>query len=157
MPEPTIQVLGVYALPVTEELLREATDVRYGKNLAGEARQEAERKCRAQLLSTVLIEALVRDCDDRFQTSDFCQPLEDVDKGRWQVAWAEAYFSLDGKSLLEARWPGPPEAKDFRVAFFIHHWEDNEPLLSTYDKLNCPDVQEMPERLRRRVPYDPAT
>jgi hypothetical protein len=155
MPGPTIQVLGVYALPVTKELLQEQTDLLYGANLTGQAREEAERKCRAQLLSTVLIEALVRDRDDRFQGSDFCQPLDEVEKARWQVAWAETYLSLDGESHLEAKWPDPPEAKDFRVAFFIHHWEDDEPLLSSYGLLRCPATQEMPERLQRLVPYEP--
>jgi hypothetical protein len=155
MPGPTIQVLGVYALPVTKELLREQTDLLYGATLTGEARQQAERKCREQLLSTVLVEALVQDRDDRFQCSDFCQPLAEVEEGRWQVAWAEGYLSLDGESRLEARWPDPPEAKDFRVAFFIHYWEDNEPLLSSYGELRCPAIREMPERLQRLVPYEP--
>jgi hypothetical protein len=155
MPEPTIQVLGVYALPVTEELLQEQTNILYGANLTGDARQQAERKCREQLDSTVLIEALVRDRDDRFKTDHFCQPLDGVDRDSWQVAWAEAYLSLDGESRLEVRWPDVPEAKDFRVAFFIHYWEDDEPLLSSYGELRCPAVQQMPERLRRLVPYEP--
>jgi hypothetical protein len=155
MPEPTIRVLGVYALPVTEELLQEQTDIHYGANLTCEARQQAEGKCREQLQSTVLVEALVRNRDHRFRGGDFCQPLDGIDSGNWQVAWAEAYSSLDGASRLEARWPGPPEAKDFRVAFFIHYWEDDVPLMSSYGELRCPAVQEMPERLRRLVPYEP--
>jgi hypothetical protein len=155
MPGPTIQVLGVYALPVTKELLQMQTDLLFGADLTGEARQEAERKCREQLLSTVLVELLVRHRDDRFQSSDFCQPRDGVEENRWQVAWAEAYLSLDGESRLEARWPDQPDANDFRVAFFIHYWEHNRPLLSSYGELRCPAVREMPERLRRLVPYEP--
>lgn len=155
MPEPTIQVLGVYALPVTEELLQEQTDILYGASLTGEVRQQAEQKCREQLQSTVLVEALVRNRDERFKAGDFCQPIDGVEPGSWQVAWAEAYLTLDGESRLEARRLDPPEAKDFRVAFFIHYWEDALPLLSSYGELRCSAVQQMPERLWRLVPYEP--
>jgi hypothetical protein len=155
MPEPTVQVLGVYALPVTKELLEEQTNILYGANLTGDARRQAERQCREQLASTVLVEALVRDRNDRFQAGDFCQPRDGEERDSWQVAWAVAYLSLDGESRLEARWPDAPEVKDFRVAFFIHYWEDDEPLLSSYGELRCPAVREMPERLRRLVPYEP--
>jgi hypothetical protein len=155
MPEPTIQVLGVFALPVTEELLQEQTDLLYGASLTDESHQEAERKCLEQLLSTVLVEVLVRDRDDRFRVDDFCQPLEGKEQCRWQAAWAEAYLSLDGESRLETRRPDPPEAKDFRVAFFIHHWEEDAPLLSSYGVLKCPSVGEMPERLQKLAPYEP--
>src|SRR5919201_3852003 len=141
MPEPTIQVLGVYALPVTKELLQGQTDILYGAHLTGEARRQAEQQCREQLESTVLVEALVRDRDDQFRAGDFCQPREGVAEESWQVAWAEAYLSLDGESRLNARWPDPPEAKDLRVAFFIHYWEVDKPLLSSYGALRCPVVR----------------
>src|SRR5687768_2220861 len=98
MPEPTIRVLGVYSLPVTEDLLREQTDILYGADLTGEARHLAEEKCRDQLESTVLVEALVRDRDDRFRPKDFCQPLGWDEDGNYQVAWAGAYLSRDGQS-----------------------------------------------------------
>jgi hypothetical protein len=149
-------VLGVYALPVTAELLREQTDILYGAGLTGEARQWAERSCREQLASTVLVEALVRGRDGRFQPGDFCQPRDGVARDNWQVAWAEAYLTTDGQSRLEdPRWGEPPETEDFRVAFFIHYWEADCPLRSTYGEFNCPPVQEMPERLRKLVPYEP--
>lgn len=155
MPEPTIQVLGAYALPVSEELLREQTDILYGSNLAGEPRRQAERRCREQLESTVLIEAMVRDRDDRFEAGGFCQPVAGLARDNWQAAWGEAYLSVDGESLLAERGDDPPDANDFRVAFFLHGWDPAGRLLTSYGELACPSVQEMPERLRRLVPYEP--
>jgi hypothetical protein len=79
-----------------------------------------------------------------------------VERSSWQVAWAEAYLTPDGQSRLEdPRWGEPPQATDFRVAFFIHWWEEEVPLVSSYGELRCPAVQEMPGRLRTLVPYEP--
>jgi hypothetical protein len=155
MPQPTIEVLGVYALPVTQDLLQEQTNILYGADLTGEARLRAELICSEQLESTVLVEAIVRDRDDHFQAGDFCQSRDDVPRDSWQVAWAEAYLTVDGVTRLEARWPDPPPAKNFRVAFFLHYWNLARPLLSSYGELECPPVKDMPERLQRLVPYEP--
>ena len=155
MPQPGIQVLGVYSLPVTDDLLREQTDILYGSDLTDAKRREAERECREQLESTVLVEVLVKDRDERFGVGDFSQAQDDVPRDRWQAAWAEAYLSEDGETLLVDRWAKPPNAKSFRVAFFIHDWSPAKPLLTSYGELRCPEVQKMPERLRERVPYEP--
>jgi hypothetical protein len=151
MPEPTIQVLGVYALPVTEELLQEQMNILYGEDLKGDDLRQAKRRCRKQFPSVVLVEALVRDADDRFDAGDFSQPLPGVARDNWQAAWAETYLSLDGESRLD----DPSKVNGFRVAFFMHFWEPDKPLLSSYGELGCPAVSEMPERLRRLVPYEP--
>ena len=155
MSEPTVHVLGVYRTPVTEELFQTQMGTLYGSDLRGKARREAERECRDQLASTVLVEVMVRNRDARFQMKDFSQPQDGVPQDNWQVAWAEAFLSVDGQSLLVERWREPPEAEDFRVAFFIHFWDPVKPLFSSYGELACPPVQEMPERLRRLVPYEP--
>ncbi len=159
VPDPTIKVMGVYALPLNEQTLKEQTDILYGANLKGTARREAERRCRKQLASTVLIEALVQNRDDRFSVRDFCQPKVGVPPDRWQVAWASACLSVDGKSRLEpvrveSVWPDLPADKNFRVAFFIHFWDPKSPLLTSYGEIEFPAVAEMPERLRRLAPYE---
>src|SRR5438552_8541112 len=89
MAQPTIEILGVYSIPVTKELLREQTDILYGADLASTKRREAECQCREQLESTVLIEVLVRDRDERFKVGDFSQPRDGVPRDNWQMAWAE--------------------------------------------------------------------
>jgi len=155
MAQPTIDVLGIYSLPVTKELLREQMDILYGAELSGAERTDAERQCRVQLESTVLVEVLVRNRDGRFDVGDFSQPQVGVQRDKWQVAWAEAYLSEDGETLLVERWSDPPNAECFRVAFFIHSWNPAAPLLTSYGEIRCPAVQKMPERLQKLVPYEP--
>ena len=155
MAEPTIEVLGVYSIPVTKELLEEQTDILYGADLDGTERREAVRQCREQLESTVLLEVLVRERDRRFKVGDFSQPREGVSRDNWQVAWAEAYLSEDGDRLLVERWADAPKVDTFRVAFFIHYWNPATPLRTSYGDIRCPAVKKMPERLQQLVPYEP--
>lgn len=155
MAQPTIDVLGVYALPVTKSLLREQTDILYGSDLSGAERRDAERQCREQLESTVLVEVLVHNRDKRFSVGDFSQPQDGVPRENWQAAWAEAYLSEDGETLLVERWSDAPQADSFRVAFFIHCWNPAKPLLTSYGELSCPEVKKMPKRLQVLVPYEP--
>ena len=155
MGEPTIDVVGVYRLKVTDDLFREQLSILYPADLPDVARAAAEREVREQLESIVLIESLVHNQDARFDVGDFVQPREDVPRENWQVAWAEAYLSSDGESLAVNRWSPAPESGDLRVAFFLHHWDPTRPLLSTYGAIECPPPQAMPERLERLVPYEP--
>jgi len=155
MAQPTIEVLGVYSVPVTNDLLRQQTDILYGSDLAGAERRDAECQCREQLESTVLVEVLVCNRDKRFNVGDFGQPQDGVPRDNWQVAWAEAYLSEGGDKLLVERWSDAPKAESFRVAFFIHCWNPAAPLLTSYEELRCPEVKEMPERLQKLVPYEP--
>jgi hypothetical protein len=155
MAQATVDVLGVYSVPVTDDLLREQTDILYGGDLPGDERQDAERQCREQLESTVLVEVLVRDRDQRFNVGDFSQPQDGVSRDNWQVAWAEAYLSEDGENLLVERWADAPKADSIRIAFFIHCWNPAAPLLTSYGEVRCPSVKRMPERLQQLVPYEP--
>jgi len=155
MAQPTIEVLGVYSLPVTDELLQEQTDILHGSDLTGAERRRAEGQCREQLESTVLVEVLVRACDNRFDVGGFSQPQDGMPRENWQAAWAEAYLSEDGERLLVERWGDPPKSDNFRVAFFIHYWKPAKPLLTSYGEVACTAVKQMPERLRRLVPYEP--
>lgn len=154
MAKPRIEVLGAYRLPVTEDLFREQFDILYGFPMDNKERAKAQRECREQLESVVLIELLVRNRDKRFQLDDFAQRHKGRSKDNDQVAWAEAYLSPDGKSLLVERWSDPPEIDPLRVAFFIHFWDAAKPLQSSYGELSCPAPQPMPDRLKRLVPYE---
>jgi hypothetical protein len=155
MAQPSIEVLGVYSILVTNELVREQTDILYGNDLAESKRRDAERQLREQLESTVLLEVFVRDRDERFDVGDFTQPQDGLPRDNWQVAWAEAYLSDDGEKLLVERWAEPPKVDSFRLAFFIHYWSPAAQLLTSYGEMRCPAVTKMPERLQRLVPYEP--
>ena len=150
-----IEVLGVYSLSVTDELVREQMEILYGDEMSATERVQAERRCREQLDSTVLVEAAVRHRDTRFSASDFTQPIEGVPEAEWQAAWAEAWLSADGEALQVDRWRDPPETGDLRVAFFLHFWDPGKPLRTSYGDVTCPPVEPMPERLARLVPYEP--
>lgn len=154
--EPSVEILGVYRLSVTEELLREQFELLYDYSTSEEQRAQDEQQCREQLASVVLIEAIVHDCDDRFKIIRFTQPQDGVPEDNWQVAYAEAYLTPDGEALVIERWSmDPPESADLRVAFFLHFWQPDKPLRTPYGDITCPPVQEMPERLARLVPYEP--
>jgi hypothetical protein len=155
MPLPTIRVLGVYALPVTDDLVHEQTEILYGSRTSAEERREGERRCRELLESVVLVEVVIRSRDARFKADDFVQPRRGVREENWPVAYDEAYLSLDGETRLGSRSFESRLPKDFRVAFFIHDWDPALPLLSSYGEIKCPPVQPMSERLRKLVPFDP--
>jgi hypothetical protein len=155
MKEAEIEVLGVYSLRVTEQLFRKQFEILYDCPMSNSERSQAERNCREQLSSIVLIEATVRNHDDRFDVRHFTQPQDSVPVGNWQGAWAEAYLTSDGQSLSVERWSEPPRTRDLRVAFFMHFWQPDKALYTSYGEVQCPSVQEMPERLERLVPYEP--
>ena len=153
MAEPKIEVLGVYKLPVTDEMFREQFNAMYGYPMSRFERVQAELQCREQLSSIVLIEVLVRDRDERFDMGQFTQAQDGVPRANWQAAWAETYLTPDGEALSAERWSEPPQSGDLRVAFFVHFWQPEKPLCTSYGEVGCPAVQEMPERLARMVPY----
>jgi hypothetical protein len=155
MAAPRIEVVGVYRLDVPEDLFREQFDILYGDPMSDEERVEAEKQCRERLSSVVLIELLVENRDAGFSISDFSQPQDGVPKENWQVAWTEMFLATDGNSLLVEKWGDPPDAGDFRVAFFMHFWDEMQPLITSHGEVTCPPISKMPERLKTLVPYKP--
>ena len=59
MSEPRIEIVGIYEFPVTEDLFRQQFEILYRGPMSEEQRAEAEKQCREQLSSIVLVEALV--------------------------------------------------------------------------------------------------
>jgi len=153
MTQPRIDILGVYRLEITDELLRGQMDILYGSQPNRPA--EAERQCREQLESVVLVEALVSNRDERFDVGDFTQSNPNMPRENWQAPWAEAYLAPDGESLLVERWSVAPADDPLRMAFFIHYWNTDRPLQTSYGDVQCSRPQPMPERLKRLVPYEP--
>lgn len=154
MPESKIEVVGVYRLEITEELLQEQFEILYGYDMIEAEQREAKETCLKQLKSVALIEVVVRNRDNKFNISDFTQGSEDEPVDSWQVAWAEAFLTMDGESLIVERWSDPPETGDLRIAFFIHDWDSNKPLSTSYGDIICPPPGKIPERLKKIVPYE---
>jgi len=150
---PYVEVLGVYRIPLTEELFRQQFDILYGFAMSKSERAQAERQCKEQLSSVVLVEVIVRNRDDTFDVGEFIQAQDGVPEADWQAAWAEAYLTPDGEALAVERWSAPPTG-DLRIAFFMHFWQPDKPLHTSYGEVACPAVGEMPARLARLVPYE---
>jgi hypothetical protein len=146
-----IELIGVYRLPVTDELVQSQAEVLYGANPSSDQHAQARR----QLESTALVEVLVTDADRHFNVTDFAQEDTSLSRANWQAAWAEAFLSSDGQNLLVERWaPLPAQHTTFRVAFFIHQWKVGGPLLSSYGSMSTAQPTSMPDRLHRLVPYE---
>jgi hypothetical protein len=146
-----IELIGVYALPVDDELVRAQAEILYGQRAAATDLAHT----RAQLESAVLFEALVSGADADFDVGDFAQEDPQLPRDTWQAAWAEAYLSPDGEELLAERGGSPsPGQLNFRIAFYMHYWKPGQPLFSSYGPLATPPPSRMPERLKRLAPYE---
>lgn len=150
MPKPDIKVLAVCQVKLTPKLFKEAMEIKYGgMKLSHSQRESAEELVREEITSAVLIELLVTNPDQRFDLSDFHQTGSD------QAAYDEVYLTEDGQSIMSDVSFDGPKSENFRLAFFLHYFEPDKPLITSYGKLTLPPVQEMPERLIKLIPYHP--
>ena len=148
MGDPAIQILGVYRVEPSDALFQQAMEVKHGSlELSESDRRQAEEIVRGELSSVVLIEVSVENRDDRFDVSDFAQPGTD------QTAYDEAFLSPDGNSVLSRL--RAPEGESMRLTFFLHFFDPESPLMTSYGQLSVPPVREMPGRLQTLVPYEP--
>lgn len=154
MSEPLVKVLGIYRLDVTDDLVSAQCSVLHSGAETSNLPSEAVREVRDQLFSVVLVEAVVENRDEHFSMDDFAQAQKGVERSHWQAAWAEAFLTLDGTSLVEERWSAAPEFGDIRIAFFMHNWCPSAPLQSSYGECACPPPQPMPPRLAELVPFE---
>ncbi|QQR72273.1 MAG: hypothetical protein IPJ17_12145 [Holophagales bacterium] len=147
--KPSIEVLGVYRLTITIDLVREMTNARFvePENWPGE-KKAAEQAGLRELREAVLVEVLVLHRDDQFRIEDFGQPQSD------QAAYAERYLSDDGESVVGTAWD-PPSGPTLRLAFFLHYLHVDRPLLTSYGPVTLPEPRPMPLRLSRLMPYQP--
>jgi hypothetical protein len=153
--EPNIEVLGVYRFPPPpEQLVRERLNISYGKTLSDPITAEEAEESRDFFDSLVLIEVLVRNRDARFDVGKFTQRDMWLTPDNWQVAWAEAFLTMDGEALAVRRFGPMPSSGDLRIVFYFHCFKPAVPLKSSYGDLVCPAPTAMPERLARLVPYE---
>lgn len=149
-----LEVLGVYRLQVTPALLKRQMAELY-PHLTGAQRNRARADCRRQLESVVLVETLLKACDERFDVCDFTQERDGAPRSTWQAAWNHRYLTADGETLLETQGFDVPRLKTFRCAFFLHFYQPAKTLRTSYGECNCPPVEDMPARLARLAPFTP--
>jgi hypothetical protein len=150
MTQPNIQGLAVYRIKVTSDLLEEGMEVKYGwQRLSESEREKAKGQLIEEISSAVLIELLVTNPDDRFNLSDIHQPGSD------QAAYDEVYLSEDGRSVIPTRYFEIPKGEVVRVGFYLHSFDPDKPLVTSYGVIELPPVQDMPEYLQKLIPYHP--
>jgi hypothetical protein len=146
--KPDVQVLGVHRVEPSDELFQEAMDLKYGGvALSDKERNDASQSVHDELANIELIETLVLRRDDGFDVGGFRQPGTD------QVAYAEAFLSSNGQSVLSRT--TVPDKEPLRLTFFLHCYAPAQPVLSSYGSLSLPPMSEMPARLQTLVPYQP--
>ena len=153
MAQPTIEVLGVYRLPTSPELLR-AQVGHFAREWVAAHPAAAREAAQEELDGTVLVELRTYGRDDRFDVKDFTQELE-LPREQWQVAWMEVCLSEDGQSLRTKPFAVWPSTGDVRGAFYLHLWDPARPLETSYGPVGCPERGPMPDRLWELVPYEP--
>jgi hypothetical protein len=146
-----VEIIGVHPIEVTDELVQEAFEVKYGYL---EDPDDALQLAREEVESVVLIEALVKDRDDRFDVAHFGQSQGDKLAANDQVAYDEIFLSDDGTSVI-ARGQREVGAGDLRIAFFLHFYQDTRPLLTSYGSVPLPPKTPMPQRLSAITKYEP--
>jgi hypothetical protein len=146
---PRIEVLGTYRLDADPQVVDGAFELKYGGlQLSTADAEEARRRVVEELSGIVLVELLVHDRDERFDLGEFHQV------GSGQVAYDEVFLTADGASVL-SRGFDVPSVEPLRVAFFLHYYDPNQLLDTTYGSVEPPRPQSMPPRLRDLVPYEP--
>jgi hypothetical protein len=115
---------------------------------------ELEEQLRTLLDEVVLVEVLVSNADERFSVGDFLQPDPTSPREMWQAAWQEVFLSPEGDVPAEMDAAGLPSSSCFRVAFYIHFWQEGHGIATSYGNLPCPTLQAMPDRLWMLAPYD---
>lgn len=142
-----IEIVGVYKVPVTDELFQKAMETKFGTDLPFFEKIKAKKTVKAELSSVVLIEVIINNPSASINLSDFCQPDSD------QVAHDEAFLSPDGASVLSRS--KMPAGDRVRLTFFLHYFDPNKPIKSSCGILSASVPIEMPPRLRELVPYEP--
>ncbi len=101
----------------------------------------------ADLQRCALFELEVVGNDQKFEPARFSNPETGY------AGWEPAFLSMDGESIVtEAHW-APPELQNFRVAFYIHEWDEPGSLTGPTGTLALPPFTPVPERLWRLAPY----
>lgn len=148
MREPTIQILGIYRVDLTDELIEEAMQVKYGGVSLSESEiRRAKEAVLEELSSVVLVDVLVSSPDERFDVGDFGQPNSD------QAPYDEVYLSPDGLSVV-SRYK-PPVSDNLRLAFFLHFFDPTKPLKTSYGEIPIPPIRDMPKHYKEMIPYRP--
>ncbi|MBX3396463.1 MAG: hypothetical protein KF841_13960 [Phycisphaerae bacterium] len=153
---PEVKVIGIHPLDYSDELFDEAVTRDHGLialNPNRTAREFADYATRRNLRSIVLVEMLIRGRDRTMYIGDFGQSSTgDLIGPDDPVAYEEVYLSPDGEHRI-ANYLDQVPGNDVRVAFYLHGYRPDRPILTSYGAAEAPPLTAMPSRLRRLAPY----
>lgn len=133
-------ILGVYRVPVTDELFRECMDWWYGYDMPELKRRQADRQCWDQLAALRLFEVELRRDQGNFDFGTITQEVEGRPEANWQVPYDEQKLE-DTQS--GSRW-----------VFFFHYLDSRKPLLTPFGLLEVPPPGELSPELSG-IKYSP--
>jgi hypothetical protein len=147
MPTPSIAILGVYKPHIPTRVYQQQWRV-----------TGSDEQTEAHFRDLVLFEAMVERIDAHFKMVELGQPYTRRDyKDHFQCAYDEALLSSDGKTVIERTMNCVKGSGLLRFAFYLHFYDANRPLQSSYGQLQCPPVEPVPRRLKYLVPYRACT
>jgi len=145
MPEPKIEILGVYKPFIPDDVYQEQW------NVTG-----SDEDAKAHFENLVLIEALAHDASGSFKMREIGQQMAATEKfaGNFQCAYDEALLSADGETLIEKRRKCVHGTGTLRFAFYLHFYDASKALATPFGEVVGPSIQPVPARLMMLVPYN---
>lgn len=142
-----IEILGVYRVSRTEELVERMLRAHWGGRVTPKQRDSAMARIKTELRGLVLVEAVV--------TAPCIGNLEHATKDAGsQVPWQVTLLTADGAQVVR-RLFCDPDAFPARVVFFLHCCNPSSPLVGPTVRAELPRSRPMPARLASLIQYKP--
>jgi hypothetical protein len=108
---------------------------------------ELPEELNTDLQRCALFELEIQGNDREFDPTELFNP----DTG--YVAWEPAFLTLDGEAILTDAHKASGSLESFRVAFYIHEWNEPGRLKGPMGELVLPPFTPVPPRLWKLAPY----
>lgn len=155
---PNVKIIGVHPLDVSEELYDQAVTGQHGLialDLDRDRRERAHAMTNDSLASIVLIELAIADRERHMYIGDFGQTASGDQLGpNDEVAYGEVFLNSHGDERAAVYYEDL-QGDSIRLAFFLHNYKPQRPILTPYGPIAPPLLTPMPMRLKRLVPYIP--
>lgn len=154
-PRASINVVGIFRVPLDESELREQLRKYYFSGNAVRDTNSAVYTFVDTCIPLVLFEITVDNLDERFRIGDFTQEMPGAPAKAWQCAYDEALLTADGSQVIARKSTCTRGLQSGRIAFYFHYYDPLQTMKWTYGEFSGPAVQLIPERLWNLVPYSP--
>jgi hypothetical protein len=152
-PRPSINIEGIFRVPIDESALREQLR---GYYFFGNAVRDSGHAAYSFLETCVplaLFEITLDNLDDRFRIGDFTQEMPGAPSKASQCAYDEALLSTDGTQVVARKSTCTRGLQCGRIAFYFHYYDPLKAMQWTYGQFSGPEVQLVPQRLWSLMPY----